>query len=110
MGDAQVWGEPDGRGLVILTDEPVDFHPSNKTANVVHVASLDEAVRHVNVATQTIGVYPRERRKALRDRLASAGAQRVVELGNAAKGILGAPHDAMYPLQRFVHWMSDEDG
>ncbi len=110
MGDALVWGRPDGRGMVILTEEPLEFHPSNKTANVVHVPSLEEAIRYVNVATQTIGVYPRERRKALRDRLASAGAQRVVELGNAGKPLMGAPHDAMYPLQRFVHWMSDEDG
>ncbi len=107
---ARVWGRPDGRGLVILSEEPVDFHPSNKTANVVHVRSLEDAVRYVNVATQTIGIYPRERRKALRDRLASAGAQRVVELGRNGKPLMGAPHDAMYPLQRFVHWMSDEDG
>ena len=35
--ECKVWGKTDGRGLVILTDEPVDFHPSNKTANVVHV-------------------------------------------------------------------------
>src|SRR5206468_6605013 len=28
--DYKVWGKTDGRGLVILTDEPVDFHPSNK--------------------------------------------------------------------------------
>lgn len=105
----KVWGKADGRGLVILTDEPVDFHPSNKTANVVHVRSLDDAVRYVNVATQTIGMYPSERKKAMRNRLASAGAQRVVRLGGAAKHVMGGPHDAMYPLQRFVHWMSDED-
>lgn len=105
----KVWGRTDGRGLVILSDEPVDFHPSNKTANVVHVRSLDDAVRYVNVATQTIGMYPPERRKAMRNRLASAGAQRVVRLGSAAKHVWGGPHDAMFPLQRFVHWMSDED-
>jgi hypothetical protein len=23
--------------------------------------------------------------------------------------VMGGPHDAMFPLQRFVHWMSDED-
>jgi hypothetical protein len=109
MDDAQVWGRPDGRGLVVLTDQPVGFHPSNKTANVVRVKSLDDAIRHVNVATQTIGMYPPERKRALRDRLASAGAQRVVRLGGAARHVMGGPHDAMYPLQRFVHWMSDED-
>ena len=107
--DYKVWGKTDGRGLVILTDEPVDFHPSNKTANVVHVDSLDDAVRYVNVATQTIGMYPPARKHAMRDRLASAGAQRVVRLGGAAKHVMGGPHDAMFPLQRFVHWMSDED-
>ena len=107
--DCKVWGKGDGRGLVILTNEPVEFHPSNKTANVVHVASLDDAVRYVNVATQTIGMYPPERKKAMRDRLASAGAQRVVRLGSAADHAIGGPHDAMYAMQRFVHWMSDED-
>lgn len=105
----RVWGKPDGRGLVVLTSDPVDFHPTNKTANVVHVSSLEEAVRFVNVATQTIGIYPPERKKALRDRLASAGAQRVVRLGSAAKHVEGAPHDAMIPFQRFMLWMSDED-
>jgi acyl-CoA reductase LuxC len=107
--ECKVWGKGDGRGLVILTSDPVDFHPSNKTANVVHVPSLDDAVRHVNVATQTIGIYPPARKAQLRDRLASAGAQRVVRLGSAAKHVMGGPHDAMFPLQRFVHWMSDED-
>lgn len=70
--------------------------------------SLDDAVPFVNVATQTIGMYPYDRKTELRDRLAR-GAQRVVRLGSAAKHVLGGPHDAMYSLQRFVHWMSDED-
>jgi len=107
--DCMVWGKPDGRGLVLLTSDPVEFHPSSKTANVVHVASLDDAVRFVNVATQTIGMYPPERKSAMRDRLASAGAQRVVRLGGAATHVAGGAHDAMFPLQHFVHWMSDED-
>lgn len=107
--DCMVWGKTDGRGLVILTPDPVDFHPSNKTANVVHVARLDDAVRFVNVATQTIGMYPPERKRQMRDRLASAGAQRVVRLGGATRHVMGGPHDAMFPLQHFVHWMSDED-
>ncbi len=110
MGDDMlVWGGFDGRGLVILSDQPVDFHPTNKTSNVVMVPSLEQAVRYVNVATQTIGVYPYERKAELRDRLASAGGQRVCRLGTANGYVLGSPHDAMYALQRFVHWMSDDD-
>ncbi len=54
MGEYQVWGKFDGRGLVILSDEPVEFHPTNKTANVVMVPTLDKAIDYVNVATQTV--------------------------------------------------------
>lgn len=108
--DYGVWGQPDGRGLVIRSGEPVDFHPINKTANVVRVERLDDAIRWVNVATQTVGFYPRDRMPTYRDRLAAAGAQRVVRLGEAGPSTIGAPHDAMYPLHRFVHWMVHEDG
>ena len=106
--ECRVWGKTDGTGMVILTDEPVSFHPTGKTVNVVHLPSLDDAIRYVNVATQTIGVYPDSLKAELRDRCASAGGQRIVRLGAARAHLLGNPHDAMYPLQRFVHWMSDE--
>ena len=118
----RVWGKTDGKGLVIRSDEPVDFHPINKTANVVRVDSLDDtanvvrvdslddAARYVNVATQTVGFYPFERMPDYRDRLASGGAQRIVRLGEAGPSTIGNPHDAMYPLHRFVHWMAHEDG
>ncbi len=108
--DYGVWGKTDGKGLVIRSDEPVDFHPINKIANVVRVDRLDDAVRFVNVATQTVGFYPFERMPDYRDRLASGGAQRVVHLGEAGPSTIGNPHDAMYPLHRFVHWMVHEDG
>ena len=103
-------GKTDGKGLVIRSDEPVDFHPINKTANVVRVDSLDDAARYVNVATQTVGFYPFKRMPDYRDLLASGGAQRIVRLGEAGPSTIGNPHDAMYPLHRFVHWMAHEDG
>ncbi len=108
--DYGVWGRGDGKGLVIRSEEPVDFHPINKTANVVRVDSLDDAVKWINVATQTVGFYPFARMADYRDRLASGGAQRIVQLGEAGPSTIGNPHDAMYPLHRFVHWMAHEDG
>lgn len=108
--DYGVWGRPDGKGLVIRSEEPVDFHPINKTANVVRVDSLDDAVKWINVATQTVGFYPFDRMADYRDRLAAGGAQRIVHLGEAGPSTIGNPHDAMYPLHRFVHWMAHEDG
>jgi hypothetical protein len=106
----RVWGKPDGRGVVIRSEEPVDFHPINKTANVVRVDRLDDAVKWINVATQTVGFHPFDRMADYRDRLASGGAQRIVHLGEAGPSTIGNPHDAMYPLHRFVHWMAHEDG
>lgn len=110
MGDElEVFGRFDGRGMVLLSDTPVDFHPSNKISNVVMVPSLEDAVRYVNVATQTVGVYPHGRKARLRDALAGAGAQRLCRVGTANGHVAGGPHDAMYPLARFVHWMGDDD-
>lgn len=108
--DYGTWGRTDGKGLVIRSEEPVDFHPINKIGNVVRVDRLDDAVKWVNVATQTIGFYPPERMADYRDRLGAGGAQRVCRLGEAGPSTVGNPWDGMYPLHRFVNWMVNEDG
>ncbi|MBL7496652.1 long-chain-fatty-acyl-CoA reductase [Frankia sp. CNm7] len=97
-------------GVVVLSSAPVDFHPDGKVVNVVAVPSLDEAVSYVNVATQTIGIYPAARAPELRDRLAAAGMQRLVALGAVATKVPGVPHDGFYPLQRLVRWLVDDSG
>ncbi|MBX6388061.1 MAG: long-chain-fatty-acyl-CoA reductase [Frankia sp.] len=107
--DYRVWGDYDGSGLVVRSPEPVDFHPSHKTVNVVPVARLADAARFATVATQTVGVHPPGRRTEIRDLLATAGAQRIVRLGSAMNGTLGGPHDGMFPLHRLVNWVSDDD-
>jgi hypothetical protein len=107
--DFRVWGGFEGRGIVIRSDEPVDFYPDRKVVNVVRVSSLKEAVRFANVATQTVGIYPPARKVEVRDALISAGVQRVVSLGKALDPGPGLPHDGFYPLQRFVRWANDED-
>lgn len=106
----KVFGTTDGRGLVVRSDEPVDFHPNRKTVNVVQVASLEDAVCHVTVATQTVGIYPPQRKKGLRDSLAAAGAQRIVTLGQVVSidTFGGQPHDGIFPLHRMMRWIIDE--
>lgn len=104
----RVWGSYDGRGLVIRSPEPVDFHPDGKIVNVVPVDSLSDAVAHAGVATQTVGVYPDTRKAELRDALACAGVQRVVSLGRAGGMPAGLSHDGFHPLQRLMRWVNDE--
>lgn len=105
----RVWGAFDGRGLVVRSPEMVDFHPTNKTVNVIPVDSMRDAASLATVATQTVGVYPTHRKAEIRDDLATAGVQRVVRLGSAMTGSMGSPHDGMYPLHRFVNWVVDDD-
>jgi acyl-CoA reductase LuxC len=104
----RVWGGYEGKGVVIRSEEPVEFHPDGRVVNVVAVEHLSGAVRYANVATQTVGVYPGERKAELRDALAAMGAQRIVELGMAGGVETGLPHDGFFPLQRFVRWVNDE--
>src|SRR6266403_1932754 len=101
----RVWGGYEGPGVVIRSQDPVEFHPDGRVVNVVPVTSLADAVRFANVATQTVGVYPSSRRAELRNALAAAGVQRVVELGGAGGVETGLPHDGFFPLQRLVRWV-----
>ena len=105
----RVWGGYEGEGLVIRSEEPVDFYPDGKVVNVVPVESLSQAVKYANVATKTVGIYPPQRRREFRDRLMSAGVQGVCTLGSAMASLPGLPHDGYLPLNRFVRWVKDED-
>jgi Acyl-CoA reductase (LuxC) len=106
--DYRVWGEYDGSGLVVRSDDPVDFYPDHRTVNVVRLDHVADVLRHVDIATQTVGVYPPALKAEWRDRLVGAGVDRVVDLGSdttGGTGGLGLPHDGMMPLQRLVRWI-----
>lgn len=107
----RLFGKYDGRGLVIRSSEPVPFTPANKLVNVVRVDALQDAVKYLTVATQTVGVYPHRAQIELRDRLAAAGAQVIVSLGKVYESdiLSGKPHDATLPLNRFMRWVSDNN-
>lgn len=107
--DYRVFGKFDGKGVVVRSEEPVDFYPDGRVVNVVRVDSLTDALRWVNVATQTVGVYPAARRMELADGLAQAGVQTIQPLGCINKFVVGTPHDGMFPLHRFVRWVGDKD-
>jgi hypothetical protein len=103
-----VWGRYDGSGLVVRSSEPVDFYPDARTVNVVVLDELVDVQQHVTEATQTVGIYPPERKADVRDLLAYSGVDRIAELGRTTAGPtggLGCPHDGMIPLQHFVRWI-----
>jgi Acyl-CoA reductase (LuxC) len=105
----RVFGDFDGHGAVIRSSDPVEFHPSGKVVNVVQVNELADALKWMTVATQTVGMYPAQRRTELRDRLASRGVQRLVELGDAWNLPPGLSHDGHFPLQHMIRWIVDQN-
>jgi Acyl-CoA reductase (LuxC) len=111
QADIRVWGDFDGRGLVIRSSEPLDIYPIGRTVNVVATRELTDAARYVDVATQTVGIYPADRKPVLREVVFSAGAQRVVTLGGVSTQGMphGRPHDGFYVLERMVRWVCDEE-
>lgn len=105
----RLFGKADGRGMVIRSEQPVSFNPGGKLVNVVAVASLEEALQYVTVATQSVGVWPQARIAMLRDGLARAGAQRIVTLGHINAGKFGGtPHDGTWPVHRMMNWVITE--
>lgn len=104
----RAWGDTQGGGLVLRSPEPVTFHPIGKVVNVIRVDSLADALGFANPATQTVGVWPPERKTEIRDQLCAAGVQRVIMLGDGDKMFPGLPHDGFLPLHRFVNWVADE--
>jgi hypothetical protein len=74
----------------------------------VPIGKLTDVLPHVNVATQTIGIYPAARNIEIRDALAARGMQRIVPLGAVLDHIPGLPHDGFYPLHKFVRWLVDD--
>jgi len=108
----RVFGGKASEGAVIVSqyDEQVDFSErlDCRVANVVPVDSIDAALHHLTIHSQTIGIYPDSLKSKIRDQCALRGGQRIVSLGMATAGNLSGPHDAIEPLRRMVRWLRDD--
>lgn len=111
--DFKVIGGRDAEGAVIISqeDEPVDFSDQLdcRVANIVPVDSVEDALSHLTLHTQTIGIYPDSLKAEIRDQCALRGGQRIVQLGFACAGNYAGPHDAIEPMRRLLRWIRDDD-
>jgi hypothetical protein len=110
--DFRVIGGATNEGAVIVSqdNEVVDFSErlNCRVANVVPVDSIEAALDHLTIHTQTIGIYPESLKAAVRDRCALRGGQRIVSLGFTSSGVFAGPHDAIEPLRRMLRWIRDD--
>jgi len=109
----RVFGGSANEGSIVVSPNgnPVDFahRLAGRVANIVPVASVEQALAAVGSWTQTVSVYPDAFRDELRDRLACQGAQRIVPLGAAMMDPeIVTPQDGMELLRRMCRWVVDE--
>ncbi|MEJ7935821.1 acyl-CoA reductase [Sphingobium sp. AN558] len=98
--------ENEGGVIVSQTNDPVDFRDylGGRVVNLVPLDHVDQALDHVTVHTQTLGVYPASLKTQIRDRCLLHGAQRITDLGCAVGEGMANPHDAIELLRRMARW------
>jgi len=98
-----------GAIVVSQIDEVVEFSAilSKRTANLVPVASVDDVLKRITAASQTIGVYPDALKRKIRDALAIQGAQHIVSLGKVTQMGLIGPQDGLQVERRMLRWIRD---
>jgi Acyl-CoA reductase (LuxC) len=112
--DFRMFGGRGNEGAVIVsqTEEIVDFSErlDCRVANIVPVDRAEDALQYLTVDTQTIGIYPEELKRRLRDECALRGGQRLISLGFATPAGMSmtGPHDALQLLGRMVRWLRDD--
>ena len=96
----------EGGVIVSQTNDPVDFRDylACRVVNLVPLDHVEEALDHVTVHTQTLGVYPASLKAEIRDRCLLHGAQRITDLGCAVAEGMANPHDAIELLRRMARW------
>jgi hypothetical protein len=92
-------------GVVVITGEfDILDHPTSRLVVVRPVSALNEALKYIHQGVSTVGIFPEERRLALRDRILARGVSSVLPLGQCESVFAGMPHDGMIVLSQLVDW------
>lgn len=107
--DAQVrFRKPQGvysSGVVIAPhDFPIKDHPMCRCIVVRPVSALEECLRFLHPGVATVGIFPDDRRRELRDAIGARGVSNIVPLGHAGAPTAGSSHDGMLVLSELVDW------
>ncbi|MDO8491573.1 MAG: acyl-CoA reductase, partial [Dehalococcoidia bacterium] len=79
-------------------------HPACRLVVVRRVDDLHDALAYLHQGVSTTGVYPEERRLALKDSILARGVSSVLPLGQCERIFPGMPHDGMMVLSQLVDW------
>jgi hypothetical protein len=79
-------------------------HPMNRTIIVRPIDKLENALSFLHHGVAAVGVFPEDRRLALRDRIHARGVSYVMPLGQVERTYAGMSHDGMLVLNTLVDW------
>jgi long-chain-fatty-acyl-CoA reductase len=108
LGDDVQVSEDGGWSIITSAPSKVEAHPLGRTLYVHPVTSFAEILPHLDATVQTLAISPWSLGAQIRDACALRGVARIVELGMNNVFRVGGSHDAMYPLQRLVRYVSHE--
>jgi hypothetical protein len=92
-------------GVVVAPHEfAIKDHPMCRLIIVRPVSRLDECLRFLHPGVATVGIFPDNRRRTLRDRVAARGVSNIVPLGHGGAAAVGSSHDGMLVLSELVDW------
>lgn len=97
-------GEYSSGAVVVEGEFDLLEHPRSRLLVVRPVDNLSSALSYLHPGVSVAGVYPRQRRLELADRMLARGLSGVLPLGECDRLFAGMPHDGMAVLSRLVDW------
>jgi long-chain-fatty-acyl-CoA reductase len=94
--------------VIVCDPKRVTKHPRGRTLFIHPIKSVEEVCGFVDGSVQSVSIMPLASSLKIRDQLAIAGVDRIVELGVNNVFRIGSSHDGMYPLQRMVRFVSND--
>jgi hypothetical protein len=92
-------------GVVVMPQEfDILDHPMCRLMVVRPVERLEAALGYLHAGVSMVGVYPEQRRAALRDVIAARGVSSIYPLGQCERVFPGFPQDGMFVLSELVDW------
>lgn len=103
--------EKTGAVIVSQMGEQVDFPMLlyGRVSNLVPMDRIEDAISTFTAATQTVGIYPPELRKRIRDIAALRGGQIFQPVGYVTAGSMVVPQDGVEVTRRMCTWVVDND-
>lgn len=107
-GDNVFVAEDHSWRVIICEPAQVTKHPRGRTLYIHPIQNIQDVYQYLDPSVQSVSILPLALSLQIRDQLALAGVDRIIELGVNNVFRIGSSHDGVYPLQRMVRFVSHD--